>query len=162
MKDKAIISPSVIIAKVQIDWPGKTSSSELVGNIDFGYGSYGGASLFTPPPSSSDIAGKANFGNATSARQPHFGPIVTLCSSQARPGQQKQVQGKGRGLGRGNGYMRGGRVDVLEVMSPDHPNVQHILRRYRIWPSPRSDPIRPITASPTPISLLSLVFVLLA
>ena len=63
MKDKASISPSVIIAKCHVDWPGKVLHKN-VGSINFGYSGigYGETGLLTPPSLSTNIVGAANFG----------------------------------------------------------------------------------------------------
>ena len=59
MKDKgSSLSPSVIIAKCQVDWPGK-DLHKSVGNINFAHGHNIHAGLLTPPPLFTDIAGTA-------------------------------------------------------------------------------------------------------
>ena len=147
MKDKVSISPSVIIAKCQVNWPGK-SLHKSVGQINFGY-----TGLLTPPPSSNDLAvvNLANFGNLSApspgtarTRHPHFGPPPSakhkLCKAHGwrldhdtedcyplrdlrreLANRNSSVQ-RGRGRGRG-GFLRGARANVMDVMLPDkNPN----------------------------------------
>ena len=150
MKDKASISPSVIIAKCQVDWPGK-AWHKSVGSINFGYGhghghnSYNGPGigLLTPPPLFTNISGAANFGTAGRSCHTHFGPSPSanhkLCEAHnwrldhdtedcyplrdlRRKLANKNRSQRGRGRGRG-GYLRGARANVMEVMLPDdNPN----------------------------------------